>query len=741
MDKKICLKIFRIVLLEIIFCLALYSYPNLIIFKDYKNISITSLKDKNELSQGTEVWITSVIVDNNNIDLENIKHDDNWIYTSNCLVFVGNEASEVNLKVPLYSEVKISFMKHPYSGKVLVKNSDVEKEYDLYSENSNNIMYNSVNKNIPLFSILLNSIIYLVITLIILFIVNKFVILKPLLILCLYLFLCFMFKITDLKLIISCFCFYISVFLIYKNYRNNILFILIPLLIYFLLNILVIPLNFAMTVNSTNSIYFVVHLSFIVVLFYLFNFIINFIIKIKEGNKEYNLWLKYSLIFLAICFIYLLLIWPGNWVWDEKGVLMVAQGYLFNSWQSYLTVLFYSWSLMIFPFIVGIPIFQALIFSLIIGHILSKIYLFNNSKLEIIILFILLALPPVILNILYPLRTILYVGIELLLLFNIYYWWRIDKKLDIYNILFFGGSIIILAFWRTEGIYYLILAPLLIWFIYRKQFDFQKIICLILALLLFIGIYSPIKILEKDNPNNYFLTIFPNALSLMLQNENLRISLSEYASLNKVLNLEVVRQYPAYNEIPSFHVGGVQNDYQEHMKEFLFTYAKIIIKNPVDYLLARSKTFLATTGMDKMYPNNSPWGFYDTIYEGNDEEIINMINNDALSKSLSYPIRSKAIAILKGVNLKEPTQMAWYGQIIWNFLPMLLTLVISLIYCFLKKNYGVAGLTLLCLIKAPLVFVTAPANYFFYYLSIYIIGLFPIGLLIYKLIERRIKIG
>ncbi|MBP3766218.1 MAG: hypothetical protein J6G98_03455, partial [Bacilli bacterium] len=122
---------------------------------------------------------------------------------------------------------------------------------------------------------------------------------------------------------------------------------------------------------------------------------------------------------------------------------------------------------------------------------------------------------------------------------------------------------------------------------------------------------------------------------------------------------------------------------------------------------------------------------YENLNEINDYEIKNMVNNDKLSKPFNINFRNKVMKFFKGVQYNSYTYK-WLGRIIWNFIPMLIIMVVLCIYYFIKKEYSYFYIIFLPLIKACLVFCTAPATYFFYYFSIYLIGILIIGIVIYN---------
>lgn len=738
MNKNI-IKFIIIICITFISCLlSIMAFPNLAFFKKYATVEITALAEKNDKSLGVEVWIDSINIDGIPISFTNLSYDENWIISNESLVFVGNNPNTFEIKYPTNSEISINFLKHDYSGEVVVHSDKNESVYDLFSSDYESVVFNEEKiSDLSTFQILASAFIYFFIIIFLICLVNKMPKLIHIIPLIIYIYLCFCLRIASITQVFLFLSLFVSYFITFKQETQKYIISLFCILLYLLLVNFVVPINFELIETSERILYVFVNISFITILMYIMSFIKIYVQKLLLKDSFYIKWLKTSFLYFLIIFLFLILIWPGNWVWDEKGMFLYAQHYMYNGWQSYLMVLFYSWSLMLIPFVVGIPIIQSMIISLIFGYILCKIEEIHQSKKEKIILFILLLLPPVVLNILYPLRMSLYASLELLFLFKIYYIWKTNKEIITSDLLFFAFCIIFLSFWRSEGIYYIILGPLVLLKVFKNQlFSLKKCVQIFMVLLLFFLVYYPFKYIDGQHENIYFLTIFPNPLSVMLQDEDLKITDKDYNNLNRVFDLEILKKYSAYNEVPAFNYNLVRSDYKEYMSEFIISYIKVILNNPLEYLSARFKTFFATTGLDSKYANNSPWGFYDTKYTGNDKEILNMINNDPLSKPWNYELRNNIISFLKGADVNSDN-LLWYGQIIWNFLPMLLVLTILLIYTLIKRKITLFLLIALCLIKVPIIFLTAPANYFFYYYSIYLIGLFPISYLLSRLLKIR----
>lgn len=66
-------------------CISWICKDNMLITfpQDEITIHITATGEKNENSQGTEIWISEITADDENVDLSTVWHDDVWTYDKN----------------------------------------------------------------------------------------------------------------------------------------------------------------------------------------------------------------------------------------------------------------------------------------------------------------------------------------------------------------------------------------------------------------------------------------------------------------------------------------------------------------------------------------------------------------------------------------------------------------------------------------------------------------------------------
>lgn len=114
--------------------------------KDYveNTITVTTLEDKDNSSQGYETWILGIEIDGKAIDLQNMNSLQGFYYREGTGELVANAQKEVgtlNLNVQAGSHVNIRLGKHSYSGMVEIKNNNKIEKINLFDEVGSDILY------------------------------------------------------------------------------------------------------------------------------------------------------------------------------------------------------------------------------------------------------------------------------------------------------------------------------------------------------------------------------------------------------------------------------------------------------------------------------------------------------------------------------------------------------------------------------------------------------------------------
>ncbi len=448
--------------------------------------------------------------------------------------------------------------------------------------------------------------------------------------------------------------------------------------------------------------------------------------QLRSGDIFFKRWLIYASVYFFILFIVLLLVYPGHWVWDEFNILEVVKTYTPYSWQNYFTNIYYTFCLFIFPSAISIILIQVTLISIIVGYVTAVARSLINNRFVPAILILLFCLPPILINNLYPLRITLYSYAEVALfayLLNSYV--KNKLRLTPHAMMFLFFLIGILSFWRSEGIYYLALIPILMVYggiIDRDNWGEFKTHAVLMPGYVILAILGLITYLSNDP--RYAITTMINPLSIMVH-DPLRGSQTKekLADMEKTLNMDILRQYPSYTEIPSYWKDVLRPDYANNLKSFRSDYLYIIAHNPDYFLKARAKTFLATNGLTKEYPPVLPVGLLgrDDELTANEQVVARRFENtNILTTPINPSLKQTVTSFLLGINEKD--RLTIFGHLFWNlFLPIALLAAI-LIHSIVKRRFFWTTASLLILLRVPIIFITAPASYFMYYLPVYISG-------------------
>ncbi len=512
-------------------------------------------------------------------------------------------------------------------------------------------------------------------------------------------------------------------------------------------SVFIVPINESIAFTSPTdkrSLFLAVLLKagFALFLYVLLFFALEFAQRVAAGNKMYRQWLRYSLIYLAIMTVVFVLIYPGHWVWDEFNILNSVKHYLPDFWQSSFTYIFYAFSLYIFPTGVTIIALQILLISIIVGYVISRFSAKIKYKYAPLVLFILFLLPPIIVNNFYPLRMPLYSYLELLFLgrFVLLYFDGFKPANKYRELLFLSFLIMMLSFWRTESAYYLLFLPALVYLfkIFTKQ-NIKRLAPYMVTLGSVAIIAGGGLLTLKTTDSKYSLTTFVNPLTVVLQmhlkGKNLDQNL---AAIDKVLILQKMREHPSYTEIVAFWDHGVRDDYKAHLPEFYKAYAQLVKDNPGPFLYARTKTFLSANGLEKTTPSSIGL-LVQTSYS---EQIAGVVANrfyatNLFAHPISLNVKRKVTQFLQMTN--DMGYVQGVGKIVWSILPVLAGLLVLFVYSLVRKHWMWTLLTGLVLARIAVLFVTAPAHYFMYYLPVYISGYFVLllSLLLYLDNKKR----
>ena len=426
-----------------------------------------------------------------------------------------------------------------------------------------------------------------------------------------------------------------------------------------------------------------------------------------EGREGIAGVVKCALPYLPVVMAVIAIKLPAGFVTnDEYAICESASNLVHDTWFNYMTVYYYIVSFMILPFKYSPVLLKAVIQLITAGYCVyrSKEYFGKKSGAFMYILFILY---PVVAYTVSAHRLPIYFLLYLLL-FTKMTFDLLEKKdisgRNLFAVLVAGA---ILTQWRSEGIYMLVLLPILLFIAYPRFRTKKAGVCLIVAYLLIQYVISipqngafPIGIGGAANDRMkpfYAYTItnmFRNGLDTDKNAEDLAkideyIALSSFEDINEYygdINYEDV--FILYKE----EFGGVRED-ADYTQYWEFSEScKRIFKNNIDVFLRTRWGAFCYAAMP-----------YHITYTG----------------SGPRELVSFAVSVVKTVTY-------------CLFIPVAFA-VFLLIYSLIKRRWfafftfgGVAA-------HWFLVFVLAPASYFKYYFPVYIMAYF---FMIFMLIRR-----
>lgn len=486
---------------------------------------------------------------------------------------------------------------------------------------------------------------------------------------------------------------------------------------------------------------------------------------IKKVKQE----IMISAIYLLILTIFVILVWPGTWSSDDISVLRNAESYVFTPWQHFFSGLFQILCLQTIPIPTGVIIMQTIIASLIVGYCItniSNLYGKNEKQVRIlqIIFVLIMLLPPVVLYILSGFRMGMYTYLELALITKLIILFKEQKKITIVELLKISFITIVISCWRTEGLYYPVLV--LILFLILGDKVIRKKVAIITFMLIMttnfsIGKLNNYLIRTNDyqhnphmkynmynNPimksNNYSITATMEPVTQLIKvcDESDK---QEIEVINKVLDVEFILENPNNSGERNFWIEGVVRDYSdEEYSNYLKAYLKLAIKYPDITFRSMWNIFeKAGSGMgnDSKQATRNMVSGRDTleIFELGEyswrkwSAVTSRVSK--YTQPINLTVRNAVINFMNGTDSNG--KITIIHNIFWNFFIPFALLLYSLIYKFIKKDWFMVFIILAIAARIPLVFATAPAPYFMYYLSTYLCAYIVSTIVIFEMITNK----
>lgn len=442
--------------------------------------------------------------------------------------------------------------------------------------------------------------------------------------------------------------------------------------------------------------------------------------KCMEGNAVTIQRLIYGCSYAMILFLTLFIIWPGIWRTDEFGVLgnvIVLQIYW---WQHLLTSLFYIFSMMLIPNPVGVIIVQVVLVSIGFGYLAELLEQKFRRKWTGYLLLIPFCIPSVVMFQLYPMRITLYAILELVMLFFLYDHIVRAEKINDIQMIFLALGTGILANWRSEGIYYVIVLPLFAGIVlYKKMISRKQYFCYLLIVLASTGLIGTIQRegIHKERNDAYEITAYAQALPCLVRAAYEDHDEEGLYIVDKVIDVEAVLQAQEEGKegIDSFWAGDMSSkEYTaEEFNEFRKQYYIWAIRYAGEFLGERTHNFLTSYEQTKNTEN---------LYDDTNIQFVFFLQTFQHVEPFFPALREKVVLFME--------------KHCWCIFEIPMVIMVLTALCCMRRHKQVGALICMILVRIPLIYLTAPDNFFMYYypflLSGSVIGCFAVAALFQK---------
>ena len=488
--------------------------------------------------------------------------------------------------------------------------------------------------------------------------------------------------------------------------------------------------------NIHNAVYIItkILLLFVLVIFGQALYKIFFLILNRDENTIF--FVKIFFTYFVILITILLLIWPGIWRWDEFWMIDGSKWFYVAAAQNFLMSFFYICCLSILPFPAGIIIIQIILISSMVAYFVTNIYkwIIKDKKIAAFTIIPFLFFP-VIDSTLYPLRCTLYAFVELTFLSMILFKTielqkmqekKVSKIFDLFYIIFS----IILAVVRTEGKYYIILAPMLYICFFKMHTKISRkltIVCVILIFSILGNNYQNNIMQEQIGDRNTLVSTF-NYLEYILKDDELKDKEREQLNvINKVVQIDVLEEYGPNSVWDSTKMLIRKDEYsRQDYSNFIKAYAKLVFKHPIEFMKVQVPIFFKANAISLDYQNQfikETENLYDEDSQYYTQDIVMLFKENYFSSSMFSSVRKSVIQILEfKSSIFSNTPLEIFRILGYNSIFAILFLIVFFIWTIKKKMFKLAILIIVPLIKLPLIVATAPDSFFMYYFSIYLIG-------------------
>lgn len=536
--------------------------------------------------------------------------------------------------------------------------------------------------------------------------------------------------------------------------NNHIISVIAAVVLWLLLNVTGVQNACFHDGDATRAIIFkVLHLLFLII-------ISEAIVWAIDGRKKNAMQcgMIAAAFYTTIGMILLALTWPGNWSWDDIGIVGYAQMYEYSAWQHFLSGVFHILCMETIPLASGVLIMQILIAAIITGYVCSYICESPGlSRKQVVVITVMITvismLPPLMTYVLSGFRMGMYAYLEMLLYAKLYVC-KDRERMSVADILWIIGLTGIVASWRSECIYYIIIVPVALFYLRSVQKKHSKeVISIVKIAVIFVS--SSVIALGINKYNSYLLvnsnySVFATMLTAadVVNVADPEEDSKELAVIDKVLDIDLIRANPDATPVDYYYVLYVVRDgyTQQEFTDYCKSVIKLAMKYPVRPIKSMTKMFLRSAGLTKetestsnppqVYPGRG-CNSLEAMDDGTASNKMWVVVAGAATKPINNSIRIKVLRLLAGIN-EDGNVTIWY-RIFWNLAIPLACIIVCIIDRIRRANWYHLILISAFLLRIPIVFITSGNSYLMYYMSVYLLGYLTLIITISEYNRRKME--
>lgn len=477
------------------------------------------------------------------------------------------------------------------------------------------------------------------------------------------------------------------------------------------------------------SLFYIIRIKiiFLIILTVIWHFI-GYLIKNYSKSENIRNFIKFSGIYFGIMMLFQLALWPfivGNQMY--YGYLADAV-YLtdYAVFQGVFIKYFRIYSLMLVPNIAGITIVQIFVISSIIGYVMQQIKKYFNLGKSVYFFYIPFLFPLILQYNLHIEKDIIYSYFVLFLIANLLFLkFEINSRKLNLNIFFIALSSALVAAVRPGGIIFFIATPVMLYLLYYKSLNFNKMlmyfICSILMSVIFIPNIVSTVLLNRNGSSYGNVYILNDTFKILLnkavddQNEDI---LEEFESDT---NLKIKKLLSKKTELND---GFFTNLPKRDKNKFQIISQKLIAEYFDEYVKHKFKKLYYGQVIINLNSNPHNIAEYDNYAHKSYEKIKNRI------VQISPAVYSRVIDFFKAYN----ENMSINHYILKSFIFIYSVIFVISILLGVRKIFIIA-----CYMIFHIVYITLIVPYpgFRFYFPCFIVGHFLIIYLIFYFIGNK----